>query len=298
MPRKLNKILHRLIRKNFFIAYSLDYRRYRRLRDPAREPLIVFQMGKVGSSTLVTTLSQMGIEQEIYQIHFLADEWINRVYHMYKDASKVRGRPIVEEHLMASRYLRDLIDRSRGAKWKVITLIRDPIARNISAFFQAFPIHYPEVTKRFKTAAPPAQEKANEMIRLFLDDFDKHNVPIEWFDRHMKPAFGIDVYEEEFDPTLGHHIYHNERADLLLIRLENLRQSAGQALGIFMNLDHISLRNANISEDKSYSEEYKLFKANVSLPRSYIDSMYETKYMRHFFSEEEIERLRAKWGRA
>ncbi len=89
----------------------------------------------------------------------------------------------------------------------MITLIRDPIARNVSAFFQAFPVHYPEVMKRYSSGVVSLQDRVEEMIRLFLDDFDKHDVPIEWFGRHMQPVFEIDVYGEKFDPERGYHIY-------------------------------------------------------------------------------------------
>lgn len=296
MIYRLKQKLARVVRKNFYLAYHLDYLRYRKLQDPSREPLVVFQMGKVGSSTLANTLNQMDTAQTIYQVHYLTREWIDSAYRLYRDASRIHGRAIVDEHLLASRYLRARMDQPGDRKWRVITLIRDPVARNISAFFQIFPIHYPRVMKRFIADRVPAEDRSREMMSLFLDDFDKHMLPVEWFDRHMKPSFDIDVYDEAFDPDLGYRIYENDRARLLLIRLEDLRQSAGPALKAFMGIEEVALLPANISGDKDYAREYRLFKDHIRLTEHYIDSLYETRYMRHFYSDAEIARLRKKWG--
>lgn len=291
------KKLERIIKRNYYFAYNLEYLRYKRAQDPRKEPLIVFQMGKVGSSSAVATLKQVARDKNIYLVHGLSSSYIEKVYRMYKSASRVYKRSVVDKHLLASRYLRHLLDQpNKGERWKVITLTRDPIARNISVFFQAFPIHYPEVTLRFQSQAISVDDKVKELIKLFIYDFDKHDVPIEWFDKYMKPTFGLDVYAVKFDPVAGYHIYKGDHVDLLLIRLEDLNDVAVKAFRNFMKVENVTLQNTNISKDKKYSDEYGLFKQNVVLPREYIDSMYNTKYMKHFYSGEEIFRLRQKWG--
>jgi hypothetical protein len=57
------------------------------------------------------------------------------------------------------------------------------------------------------------------------------------------------------------------------------------------------LVNSNIAINKSYSDIYRQFLDSIVLPDFYINKMYTSKYMRHFYSEEEIEVLKAKWCR-
>ena len=42
---------------------------------------------------------------------------------------------------------------------------------------------------------------------------------------------------------------------------------------------------------------YNEFRRTVALPYPYIERMYTTKYVRHFYSEDEIQRLKAKWSK-
>ena len=51
----------------------------------------------------------------------------------------------------------------------------------------------------------------------------------------------------------------------------------------------------NVGSAKVYAPLYKEFKNSIVLPESYVDRMYTSKYMRHFYSEEEIARFREKW---
>ena len=64
-----------------------------------------------------------------------------------------------------------------------------------------------------------------------------------------------------------------------------------------MNIDEFTLVKSNIGDDKAYHGLYRGFLEFIVLPDSYIDKMYTSKYVRHFYSEEEIEAFKARWCR-
>src|SRR4051812_540398 len=95
----------------------------------ASSPVLVYQMGKVGSSSITGALSRIpGLE--VHQVHRLNVSNIERV----QEAHRRRGWPLPpgdEQGLQViEKYIRPRVPL------RIVTLVRDPIARNISYFFQ------------------------------------------------------------------------------------------------------------------------------------------------------------------
>jgi hypothetical protein len=295
--RFLKRRLHRLFHLNYRIVKAWRYPAYAWKQRHRVKPVIVYQMGKVGSSTVVSGLEKLGYD--VYQVHVLTREWIGRVEAQYKKASKDHGRGILDEHLLASMYLRRRLDREPrllGRKTPVITLVRDPVARNISSFFQAFEIYFSEESARFNREHARYEDRLGALIDLFLDRFEEHDTPLIWYDTHFKPVFGIDVYASPFPVDRGYEIYRGDDADALLIRLEDLRTSAAPAFRSFLGVDGFELHDVNIGADKRYSTAYGEFRKQIRLPAHYLDRMYGSRYARHFYSAQELEGFRARWA--
>jgi hypothetical protein len=259
------------------------------------EPLIVFQMGKVGSTAIVHSLKALCLDRPIYHVHFLTREGIAEAQRVYAAAhpQAQRGSGMARSrHLQASEGLfRQIKQSPHGRKWQVITLVRDPIARNISAFFQLLDLSIPDFVERYERKALSTEQLAE----LFLAQRMIHDTPLTWHDRELQQVFGIDVFSTVFPYSRGYEIYHNTQADILLIRLENLDQCGAQALRDFMGIDSFKLIGKNVGSKKTYAAVYRDVLENIRLPGDYIDRMYSSKYARHFYSAEEIAHFRLKW---
>ena len=297
MKKFVSRILNKFCKKYFYTNRLLESYRYEKKQKDIENALIVFQMGKVGSSTIVRSLKHADNQFNIYQIHVLTHEWIKKVEKQYRDASKIHGKVLIDEDLLASMYLRKIIDKKTVTKkFKVITLIRDPIARNISSFFQAFSIYFPNEARQFKINKTKFEDNLDLLIDIFLNEFERHDVPLLWFDVHMKPSFDIDVYKSDFDPSIGYKIYHGKTADLLLLRLEDLDKCAEKAFKMFLNIDKFELEYTNISKEKEYGYAYGQFKNKIILPREYIDKIYHSKFVKHFYTEDEVQIFKTRWS--
>lgn len=261
----------------------------------AKNIVLVHQMGKVGSSTVVASLEAAPHGLDLFQIHTLRPEVISRISDIYNNWSASSGRNYLPEHYFGSRHIRELMDSGRGPDcWKVVTLIRDPVSRNVSSFFENLETLYPALNVEAMVAEQGYDGTARALIDLFMRDF-KHELPLTWFDDEIKAIFGIDVYADAFPRERGYTRYSNDRADLLLLRLEDLSTSAAPAFSEFLDIENLKLVNANLADDKAYKDLYGRFKKFIQFPDSYLTMMYQSRFMTHFYSRDEIEQLRAKW---
>jgi hypothetical protein len=201
------------------------------------------------------------------------------------------------------QFLREeLIKRFDGQKWKIISLTRDPIARNLSAFFENLEFKQMSEQSKYRVKSDyynidPIILTGNDLEKLSILFFDrfKHDSPLDFFDRELKSVFGIDVYSSEFPKTKGYKIYSGEKADAIIIKLEYLNQCVQFAFKEFFNVENFTLIHTNIGKQKDYAAVYSQFKDFILFPKHYMDKMYQSKYMQHFYSDEEIEHFRHKW---
>jgi len=97
------------------------------LRKKDCEPVIVYQMGKVGSRSITDSLKSCGVHP-VFHIHRINPDNINRV----KDEYLKKGRKPLNERQGIILY-RSVCRKERKAKF--ITIVREPVSRNLSASF-------------------------------------------------------------------------------------------------------------------------------------------------------------------
>lgn len=283
------------ITQNYTLKKHLHYRRYVQ-KLSGRPPLIIYQMGKVGSTSLLISLKERNLPFELFHVHVLEHQWINQVHSQYRHASRVHGKALVRSHVLESMYLRSLLDRDfKNINWNIITLVRDPVARNISAFFQALPIYLPELFQEQQASNLSIENRVLSLHTSFQEEFKEHDTPLTWFETHLEPVFGIDVYQSSFPKDLGYQIIRENNVNILLLRLENLDTVAENAFKEFLEIENFAVNNLNVGEQKSYSDFYERFKKQFQPSSDYIDRMYNSRYMHHFYTPLEISNFRERW---
>lgn len=246
-----------------------------------KSPVLVYQMGKVGSAAVHKSLTSYRLGRSIYHIHNLNKEQAKEELARHIEMS---GSSRSYDYLWHSLFLCDLVRKPSSEKWPIITLVREPVKRNVSAFFQALDRINPELYQR----GIKGNIEVDKLLDYFLNSFKQHSVPEIWFDRQLKNVFDVDVYSNPFPREKGYCIYESETAKVLLIRLENLEQCAGKAFNEFLGIQNFVLLTANIGENKAYKKMYKAFLAEAKLPDSYLKKIYNSKFTQHFYSKDEI----------
>ncbi|HRN67051.1 MAG TPA: putative capsular polysaccharide synthesis family protein [Promineifilum sp.] len=262
--------------------------------------LLVHTMGKVGSTSVAASLKSRGIKRKMtmYQPHFLSEEGIDFAEKLaisragsWQNLTR-KGRAGYLRNRLLNEELRRL--RKAGGRVKVITMVRDPLATNLSGLFHNYRWWPAELKSQCN---PPTSECLATLERYFLENYT-HDVPDTWFDMEVKALYGVDVFAEPFDPARGYAIYRNEFADVLLIKLEQLNQCAADAIHEFLGIENFQLEESNTAEDKEYAAIYQAFRKQVTLPESYLDRMYTSRMAGRFYSPEEIAGFRRKWSAA
>jgi Putative capsular polysaccharide synthesis protein len=251
-------------------------------------PVLVYQMGKVGSSSVYFSLKELGIKP-VFHPHFLLPFLVRDDREVFdesiKSSLKMKFKKIVARRNGYFIY-KNIIAAKR--KVKVISLTREPISRNISAFFQSFER---ETGKRYEDANFTPQELTDIFIKFY-----PHHIPLQWFDENIKKCLGIDIYEYAFPKEQGFLSIHKDNIDLLVIKSEIADNVKEQAIADFLGLKEFKLARMNVGENKSYRDMYKAFKQALKLPSSYVEEMCNSKYFNHFYTEEEIKKVFAQWN--
>lgn len=231
------------------------------LRRAIVPPIFIFQMGKVGSSSLRSTLK---------------GNYPGVVAHSHRYTTMSVKLKIM---LQLRKRLRLPI--------YVVCPVREPISRNISAFFQNFDRkHGYKLTE--KEWAP------GELLDFFLKHYH-HNVCLEWFDRHMKSTFGLDIYAKPFPVEQKWAIYKNGSVRILIYRSDLDPALQLNVISRFIGRQFHDWIYDNISSEKDYGEMYKNFISTEKLPDSYIAKMCNSKFCRKFWSAEEINAIKKRF---
>jgi len=90
----------------------------------------MYQMGKVGSTTVTEALRASIDPRRVLQVHFLSD----RLSSMVRTHRRAGVRPL-PYHLYLGRATREILRRRSQWPCLVVSMVRDPIARMVSDLF-------------------------------------------------------------------------------------------------------------------------------------------------------------------
>jgi len=247
---------------------------------PGVTPILVYQMAKVGSSSIAEALEERKLA--VFHLHRMNREHLERM--RAKRAELGWHLAPLPAHDVLGPILRErLVDRGRSVK--VITLVRDPIARNFSSYFE----HLDRIWHRQNAHESVPME---ELHRGFVERFP-HEEALTWFDDELRPVFGVDVYEHPF-PASG----HLRIGDVLVLKSELDDATKCAAVSEFLGLRNLVFRPANVTASKAKGEVYKRFVSTLRLDPAYVERMLESRYTRHFYTEAEREAMRRKYLRS
>ena len=300
MRKVLAGIARNVLLRRYPTAKYYHARQFRRRLAKARDEVMVYQMGKVGSSSIMASFNALNQGWFVHHIHNMIPESLERLEAFTRQSFT---RPLVTDkqrssllrQLISAEYLRARLARSAdGRKLKVVTLVRDPVARNLSGLFEVLDLELDYgLENQWQQKGP--DETIREVREMFFTRFNDHDIPLIFFDTELKCSLGVDVYEVPFQKAQGYQIYRAEKAEVLLLRLEDLKQCAPQAFHDFLGISDFRIVSSNVGSDKKYASAYNGLLQAIRLPDAYLDRMYDSKYMRHFYAPEDIEAFRAKW---
>lgn len=224
-------------------------------------------------------------------LYYIAQKGSVLLYQMSKTGSRSLreslldvGYPTARTHRMRWGYLPLL---KRKPKLKMITLVRDPLSRHVSHYFHNFHRH---VGVEFRNS----NHTIDELKHIFLRDPQFQQPPV-WFDEHIKAEFGLDIFDYPFSKERGYSVIKQDQIELLVLKLEVADAVKVEAIAQFLGIRPFTIGRTNIANKKDYAQTYSSFRKTVPFPKTYLDTMYNSRYANHFYTEQEISNFRGRW---
>jgi hypothetical protein len=245
--------------------------------------VLVYQMGKVASSTVYASLKS---DQKLLVLHFHRMPGKNRRDINRRMGLKFRLRLFLQD---LQGTIGSILLRRCPEKAHIITMVRDPFSRNISGFFQNFWLYGQDRINDGGSVSPA------DLARSVLHEYD-HEIPLRWFDVEFLPSTGIDVFSVDFDVAAKGSIYLNTRYPLLILRTDLDDGAKLDFLKKFLGRPMLELRHENIGDEKSYADLYGAVKRHLVYPSDLLHETINSRLVKHFFSDQESRDLVLRWG--
>ncbi len=206
--------------------------------------------------------------------------------------------------------------RARGEVIRVITGMRDPVARSIS-FLVFMADFYGHTLLPLSPRAPISADYAIGFLqnswKAVLEQREPHGTfewllwyvtgaYRAWFDDEFRAAYGIELRAMPFARDNGVQRVRNELTDILAYRVEDMLPSSRGHAGLlrqartFLESDLLEFPKVNTSQTRRSSALSAEMRRRFSLPQDMLDAIYEDATVRHFYAPDEIAEFRRRWG--
>ena len=240
-------------------------------------------MGKVGSSSIQSSLRRHK-ELASFQFHRFGGSHANTLLRSPWRIGEVDFGAAQHEvigMLMQKRMVQlDL-------PLKVITLVREPIGRNLSAYFQNWDYF-------MRLRGDRARRSAQQEVEHFLEAYD-HQIPEKWLTGQFSDYLDVDVFSHNFDKEAGYGRIRSGTADILLMHHDLDDHLKRELISELVGLRIAPLVRANEAGSKPYAAIYNQVRQPGNLPPGHVEDMLNSRYARHFYTLQHRRKLALKW---
>ncbi len=206
---------------------------------------------------------------------------------------------------------------------KIITGIREPIAQNLSMYYQAISdnifnekfISGSLIGKTKKEQKAVVQKldniigNENELQNLWECYIQRYAysecnvehdaVDVQCFIQRFIPEYQknvLDILSYSFDKEKGYTIIKEGNIEIFVYQLEKLNDIVPE-LSKWVGVSFDKLENGNQASDKWIGSSYKQALKKIEISQEYFDRCYDEPYVKHFYSEADIEKFKVRWRR-
>ena len=270
----------------FSSGYKRMVSQWGMIKDACKYPVLVYQGGKVGSLTVSQSLWKAGVKNTHIHGFFFKNDIVAELLlkDWYRDF--VKSSSIYQFH--SPEYAKYVKDEMKGKK--IITMVREPIAVDLSRVFQWIGTGIADsyLRQQLKQGKTFLEIVYTLMMRI------QDRVFI-LFDEELKELCGVDVFAYPFDKEKGYVRIKENGVEILLMKAEKLSQMT-EVIRKFTGNQQLELKNQNVGKDKEYAHIYEEVKKKLEIPREYAEHYYRNNpYMDHFYTEEEKKNFYKKW---
>jgi hypothetical protein len=227
--------------------------------------IFVYSAPKVGSTSIVSSLRIFGSNK--FTIIHVHDEEMLKVLGNINDIT-------VNEIILFNKYL--------GKEIYVIDIYRSPIERKISVFFEKIgSFHFNNVDSQVKNY------NISKIIKRFNNIFNYIGIGDHFIDK-----YDINT-PDQFDYNKKFLLIKQNGINYIKLRLKDSNFWGNILTNIFKT--KICIVKDYESTNKPIKKLYNLFKMEYKIPKNYLDSIMNCKYLNYYYSAEEKEKYFNDW---
>lgn len=204
----------------------------------------------------------------------------------------------------------------KNTNFRLIIGVREPISQNLSLMFEMFAIDYffqmalsdlIEFNKskefpieNYKTLFKKGHGNVQNLWDLYIDKYINHSKIdiwnlqyIQFFFYKLKEHF-FDILAHPFDQEKGYTIIKEGNTEVFIYQLEKLNNIVPE-LSDWVGVPFDKIEKGNVGEDKWIGDTYKQAQKEIQITQEYFDKCFDEPYVKHFYSEEDIEKFKARW---
>lgn len=182
---------------------------------------------------------------------------------------------------------------------KIITGIREPIARDLSGIYQNLAASY-----RTRVSIIDKYHKKNESIfknggdaqeifTLLYDGSNPSNQISNFMDRFKNNIMNLSF--GEFDSERGYSIFDEGNIQVFVYQLEKLNNIISDMSQWIGKTPINKWMTSNTADGKWIANSYKQAQNEIKFSQNYFDVNYDNPWIKHFYSKSDIEKFKDKW---
>ncbi len=206
-----------------------------------------------------------------------------------------------------------LMSLDRDHTVKLITAVRDPIGQNLSWANQmvtAVRMLYSGIDEAWVNGGDmqsvfdvmltaegymPSVDSRHEKSIQFLQGANTFKDGLIQF---FVPSFCgrvVDIMSRPFDREKGYSIIKDENIEVFVYQIERLNDIKGDMLRWLGREDTGIKVERNVAAEKWSANSYQNAKKNIKLSQDYFEKCYNEPYVRHFYDDKAIEKMKNSW---
>lgn len=230
----------------------------------------VMTMGKVASKSICTALKALPsdiLPAQVYHVHSM---------HLVRNSEALASSPVTP-HLSVGNALATLFAaKGNLLRWKFIAGVRDPITTALSNVFENYGNLADLNEIKWRT------EKTVDFL-------------LSYFNFYYLRVLGVNVFDYPFDPDEGFNIIKKGNTEVLLYRMEDFPDKFSLAMEQYLGIRGLQLSFVNVGSGKPYATEYGQARQNIGFDSRFLDRVYSSQLVAHFYTNNEAERLQSYW---
>jgi hypothetical protein len=158
-----------------------------------RADVIIYNMGKTGSQSMVDTITSLG-KFKVYNTYFLSGSFKKhrQIFSLWND-----NKGVIKKKSLYSWIMKVILVNKKA---KVISIVRDPLARNISHFFEVLDI----LSDKYQFTKDDLS--FDELLEKFYI-YQNPDYFQEWIEFEFLEMMNLKLDEIEFNKKSGYGVF-------------------------------------------------------------------------------------------